>query len=206
MKNKLLPYGRHFIDKKDINEVVKTLKSSSITQGPTIQKFENKIKKFVKCRYAVAVSSCTAGMHIALLASGFKKNNTLLTSPISFVSTANVSKFCSGKVKFADINLEDVNISIEKIRKAFKKNKINAVIPVHFAGKAANIKQIRKTVRDKTILIEDAAHAFGSKYDDGTMVGYCKYSNATVFSFHPVKSIACGDRLRVMVWVKQVKA
>lgn len=190
---KTIPYGRHFIDKDDIKNVVKVLKSGSITQGPTIEVFENKIKKIVKCRYAVAVSSCTAGMHIALLACGFKKNNTLLTSPISFVSTANVSKFCNGKVKFADIDLDDINIDPDNVKKQFKKNKIDAVIPVHFAGKASKVKNIRKIIGKKTILIEDAAHAFGAKYRDGTMVGSCKHSDATVFSFHPVKSIACGE-------------
>ena len=193
MKKKIIPYGRHFIDHHDINEVVKTLKSGSITQGPTIEIFENKIKKLVKCRYAVAVSSCTAGMHIALLACGFKTNNTLLTSPISFVSTANVSKFCNGRVKFADINLDDINIDPNKVKQQFKKNKIDAIISVHFAGKASKVKDIRKIIGKKTILIEDAAHAFGAKYEDGSMVGSCKHSDATVFSFHPVKSIACGE-------------
>ena len=193
MRSKIIPYGKHYIDERDINAVIKNLKSGSLTQGPTIEKFENKIKKIVNCRYAVAVSSCTAGMHIALLSSGFKKNNTLLTTPISFVSTANVSKFCDGKVKFADISLQDINISTDIIKKIIKKNKIDAVIPVHFAGKASDVKLIRKLIGKKTILIEDAAHAFGAKYDDGTMVGSCKYSNATVFSFHPVKSIATGE-------------
>jgi UDP-4-amino-4,6-dideoxy-N-acetyl-beta-L-altrosamine transaminase len=193
MRSKIIPYGKHYIDERDINAVIKNLKSGSLTQGPTIEKFENKIKEIVNCRYAVAVSSCTAGMHIALLSSGFKKNNTLLTTPISFVSTANASKFCNGKVKFADISLQDINISTDIIKKIIKKNKINAVIPVHFAGKASDVKLIRKLIGKKTILIEDAAHAFGAKYDDGTMVGSCKYSNATVFSFHPVKTIACGE-------------
>ena len=95
MRSKIIPYGKHYIDERDINAVIKNLKSGSLTQGPTIEKFENKIKEIVNCRYAVAVSSCTAGMHIALLSSGFKKNNTLLTTPISFVSTANASKFCT---------------------------------------------------------------------------------------------------------------
>ena len=121
MKNKIIPYGKHYIDDRDINAVIKNLKSGSLTQGCTIEKFENKIKKLVKCNYAVAVSSCTAGMHIALLSAGFKKNNTLLTSPLSFVSTANVSKFCGGKVKFADINLHDLNISPEIVKKKNKK-------------------------------------------------------------------------------------
>ncbi len=193
MKNKIIPYGKHYIDNRDINAVIKNLKSGSLTQGPAIEKFEDKIKKLVKCNYAVAVSSCTAGMHIALLSAGFKKNDILLTSPISFVSTANVSKFCGGKVKFVDINLDDLNISPEILKKKIKKIKVNAVIPVHFSGKASNVKLIRKIVGRRVILIEDAAHAFGAKYDDGTMVGSCKYSNATVFSFHPVKSIATGE-------------
>jgi perosamine synthetase len=190
---KIIPYGKHFIDSKDIKSVIKNLKSGSITQGPTIEKFENKIKKIVNCKYAVAVSSCTAGMHISLIACGFKKDNTLLTSPITFVSTANVSKFCGGRVSFADIDLNDINISLDKIKKKIKHQKIDAIIPVHFAGKAFNTKKLKKIINKKTIIIEDAAHALGAKYEDGTMVGSCKYSHTTVFSFHPVKSIACGE-------------
>tara|TARA_B100000963_G_scaffold187057_1_gene162746 strand:- start:32509 stop:33702 length:1194 start_codon:yes stop_codon:yes gene_type:complete len=190
---KIIPYGKHFIDSKDIKSVIKNLKSGSITQGPTIEKFENKIKKILNCKYAVAVSSCTAGMHISLIACGFKKENTLLTSPISFVSTANVSKFCGGKVSFADIDLNDINISLDKIKKKIKKRKIDAIIPVHFAGKAFETKKLKRIINKKTIIIEDAAHALGAKYEDGTMVGSCKHSHATVFSFHPVKSIACGE-------------
>lgn len=96
-------------------------------------------------------------------------------------------------MKFVDINLDDLNISPEILKKKIKKIKVNAVIPVHFSGKASNVKLIRKIIGRRVILIEDAAHAFGAKYDDGTMVGSCKYSNATVFSFHPVKSIATGE-------------
>ena len=93
---KKIPYGKHFIDKKDIDSVKKVLLSNSITQGPTIIEFEKKVAKYVQSKYAVAVSSCTAGMHISMIACGFKKNSKLLTSPITFVSTANVALFCGG--------------------------------------------------------------------------------------------------------------
>ena len=188
---KIIPYGKHYIDNNDIRAVVANLKSGSLTQGPKILQFENAIKKYVNCKYAVAVSSCTAGMHISLLAVGFKKDNLLLTSPLSFVSTANVGILCNGKVDFADIESSSLNFSISEIKK--KNNKYKAIIPVHFAGKAFNIKKLRKSISKKTFIIEDAAHAFGSKHEDGSMVGSCKHSDATVFSFHPVKTLACGE-------------
>ena len=107
------------------------------------------------------------------------------------MSTANVSKFCGGKVSFADIDLNDINISLDKIKK-IKKRKIDAIIPVILLERHLR-KKLKRIINKKTIIIEDAAHALGAKYEDGTMVGSCKHSHATVFSFHPVKSIACGE-------------
>ncbi len=190
---KKIPYGKHFIDKKDIDSVKKVLLSNSITQGPTILEFEKKVAKYVQSKYAVAVSSCTAGMHISMIACGFKKNSKLLTSPITFVSTANVALFCGGKVDFADIDKETINLSLREIKKKIKDKKYDVVIPVHFSGNAFDTKKLKKILDKKTKIIEDAAHGLGSKYKDGSMVGSCKYSDATVFSFHPVKTIACGE-------------
>ncbi len=194
MKN-IIPYGKHFIDQADIKSVEKVLRSNSITQGPQIEKFEKKIARYVNSKYAVAVSSCTAGMHISLQACGVNSSKKVLTSPITFVSTANVIKFCKAKLDFVDIDKKTINLSLDILKKNYcdKKKKFHAIIPVHFAGNAFDTKKLREMIDKNTYIIEDAAHALGSKYKDGTMVGSCKFSDATVFSFHPVKTIACGE-------------
>ena len=188
-----IPYGKHSIDQSDINAVIKNLKSNSITQGPQIEKFENAIREYVNCKYAVAVSSCTAGMHLALLSVGFKEKDKLLTSPLSFVSSANVGRKCGGEVDFVDIDLKTLNFSLDIFKSQYSKKRFKALIPVHFSGNAMDMSKLKKIVKNRSYIIEDAAHAFGARYKDGTMVGSCKYSDATVFSFHPVKTIACGE-------------
>lgn len=189
-----IPYGKHFIDKDDIKNVSKVLKARSITQGPLISKFENAICKLLKVKYAVAVSSCTAGLHIAIQAIK-KKKTQVLTSPVSFVSTANSVLFNDLKPIFVDINSQNLNIDFEKVKLAVKKNKkIRAIIPVHLGGVASGSKEIFKTAKKKNIfVIEDAAHSFGGKYEDGSLIGSCKYADMSVFSFHPVKTITTGE-------------
>ena len=190
----MIPYGKHYIDKEDIKSVVKVLKSKNLTQGPVVKKFENSICKYVGSKYAVAVSSCTAGLHLAAIVAKKLKKGSLLTSPISFVSTANSSIFTGGKTIFADIEQDTANISIQEIKKILKKEMVGSISPVHFGGLPSNMKAIKKiNSKNKAIIYEDAAHAFGAKYDKKNMVGCCKYSDMTVFSFHPVKSIAMGE-------------
>lgn len=189
-----IPYGKHFIDKDDIKNVSKVLKTQSITQGPLINKFEKAICKLLKVKYAVAVSSCTAGLHIAVQAVK-KMNSQILTSPVSFVSTANSALFNGLKPIFVDINLKNLNIDPEKVKSAIKKNnKIKVIIPVHLGGVASGSKEIFKIAKKKNIyVIEDAAHSFGGKYEDGSLIGSCKYADMSVFSFHPVKTITTGE-------------
>jgi len=189
----MIPYGKHHINKDDIRSVIKVLKSNHLTQGPLIKIFENKIANYVGAKYAVAVSSCTAGLHLSAIVSNLKKNKTLLTSPITFVSTANSSLFCGGKTIFADVDSK-INISTEEVNKICSKHKIDAISPVHFGGLPCDMKQLKK-IADKhgATIYEDAAHAFGANLSDGSKVGSCKYSDMTVFSFHPVKSIATGE-------------
>jgi perosamine synthetase len=185
-------YSKQFLDDQDINEVVKSLKNQFLTQGPKINEFEKKIAKYVGSKYAVAVSSCTAGLHIALKAINFEKKDTLLTSTISFVSTSNVAYFMGGKTLFLDID-KNLGISISDLKKKVNK-KIKAIIPVHMSGCALNMREIRNISKKYKIpIIEDCAHALGGKYQDKTMVGNCKYSDMSVFSFHPVKSITTGE-------------
>ena len=191
----IIPYGKHYIDKKDISEVVKTLQSSNLTQGPKIEELEKKICAYVGSKYAVAVSSATAGLHLSTLALGIKKGDNIITSPITFVSTASIGIYSGANPVFSDIDPNTVNLSPEILDK--KLNSIRTkkfIIPVHFGGLPCDMKEIKK-IGDKTnsIIIEDAAHALGSKYSDGSFVGNCKYSDATVFSLHPVKIIAAGE-------------
>ncbi len=191
----IIPYGKHYIDKKDISEVVKTLQSSNLTQGPKIEELEKKICTHVGCKYAVAVSSATAGLHLATLALGIKKGDKIITSPITFVSTASIGYYSGADPVFSDIDPKTVNLSAEILDKTLNSIRNNKfIIPVHFGGLPCDMKRIKK-IGDKTnsVIIEDAAHALGSKYSDGSMVGNCKYSDATVFSLHPVKIIAAGE-------------
>ena len=190
-----IPYGLHYIDSNDIKSVSKALKRNLITQGPIIREFEKKICKVVKVKYAVAVSSCTAGLHIALKAIENKNKKKVITSPISFASTANIIKLNNKKLNFTDIDRETLNISTESLKRSIMKDKnILSVIPVHLGGYAANSKEIYKLCKKKKIfVIEDAAHSFGANYNKEFKVGSCKYSDMTVFSFHPVKTLTTGE-------------
>mgnify|MGYP001241352180 CR=1 FL=1 len=192
---KFHPYGKHHLFRSDIKEVNKVLFSNNLTQGPKIDEFEKKIANFVGSKYAVAVSSCSAGLHLACKVAGLNKSNKFITSPNTFVSTANAGLHCGSKVIFSDISLKTGNLDFEILKNLLKKEKnVKAIIPVHFSGMPFNTKILKNYLRKKKIfIIEDAAHALGSKYNDGSMVGCCKYSDMTVFSFHPVKSIACGE-------------
>ena len=175
----MIPYGKHHIDKDDIKAVIKVLKSENLTQGPLIDYFEKKVSKYVGAKYSVAIVS------------KINKGKVLLTSAITFASTANSALFCGGETIFADIDKSTINISIDSIKNSISKNKVHAIAPVHFSGLACDMKEIKEIGKKiNAIIFEDAAHAFGAKYSDGSKVGSCKYSDMTIFSFHPVKSIA----------------
>ena len=190
----MIPYGRHHIDGEDIKSVIKVLKSDNLTQGPLISAFENEISKYVGVKYSVVVASCTAGLHLASIVSKLKKGKKLLTSPITFVATANSSLYCGAETIFADIDSSTINISTESIKEVISKNKIHAIAPVHFGGLPCDMKKIKEIANKiNAVTYEDAAHAFGASFQDGSKVGSCKYSDMTVFSFHPVKSIAMGE-------------
>ncbi len=119
----MIPYSKQFIDQKDIKMVVNSLRGKFITQGPKVEEFEKKICKIVKCKYAVAVSSCSAGLHIASIASGLKRGSTMLTTPNTFCSTANSALHCGAKVEFSDININTGNICLDNILKIINKKK-----------------------------------------------------------------------------------
>ncbi|OGP10599.1 MAG: UDP-4-amino-4,6-dideoxy-N-acetyl-beta-L-altrosamine transaminase [Deltaproteobacteria bacterium GWA2_45_12] len=191
----MIPYGKHHIDEEDIQAVVDVLKSGILTQGPAIEAFEQAIAGYVGVQYAVAVSSGTAALHLAALAAGVGPGTSLITSPITFVASANAGLYVGGRVVFADIDPDTINMSPLALREAIVRNPdARAVIPVHFAGLPCDMPTI-KSLADQAgaVVIEDAAHALGALYPDGRRVGSCAYSLMTIFSFHPVKAIAAGE-------------
>jgi UDP-4-amino-4,6-dideoxy-N-acetyl-beta-L-altrosamine transaminase len=191
----MIPYGCHHIDDEDIQAVVDVLRNGFLTQGPLIEKFEQAVATYVGVKYALAVSSGTAGLHLAALAAGVGPKKTLITSPMTFVASANAALYAGGRPDFADIDPDTINISPSHLRESLSRNPdVRAIAPVHFAGLPCNMQEI-KSIADESgaIVIEDAAHALGSQYPDGKRVGCCADSLMTIFSFHPVKAIAAGE-------------
>jgi UDP-4-amino-4,6-dideoxy-N-acetyl-beta-L-altrosamine transaminase len=187
-----IPYGRQNIDQKDIAEVISVLKSDWITQGSKIEEFERKICEYTRAKYSVVVSSGAAALHLAALASGISPGDEVITSPLTFVASANCILYCGGTPVFADIEIDTGNISPKEIIKKITK-KTKGIIPVHYAGHACNLEEIQKIAKKyKLFVIEDAAHALGAEYKKDK-IGSCKYSDMTIFSFHPVKSITTGE-------------
>ena len=185
----MIPYSKHYIDEEDIDSVVKILKNKSITQGEVVQKLEKKVSNYVNSKYAVAVTSCSAGLHIAANVLGIKNKN-VVTSPITFASTASSILHNGGKLKFVDIAKENINIDLRKIEKL--NFAVNTIIPIHFSGAAVELKYFKKN-NPEIKIIEDSAHALGSKYKTGDMVGSCKFSDISIFSLHPAKTITSGE-------------
>ncbi len=198
MKKIFIPYGRHQISEEDIQSVVKTLKSSHITQGSAVPEFEENISKKVLSKYSICVNSATSALHLACLALEVSKGDIVWTTPISFVASANCALYCGAKIDFVDINplsgLVDVDNLELKLEDAFKKNKLPKVfIPVHLAGTSCDMERIYDLSKKYGFsIIEDASHAIGGTYKDKP-VGCCIYSSITVFSFHPVKIITSGE-------------
>lgn len=191
----MIPYGKHHIDEEDIQAVVDVLRSGVLTQGPAVEAFEQAVANYVGVKYAIAVSSGTAALHLAALAAGVGPGSSLITSPITFVASANAALYVGGRVVFADIDLDTVNLSPDAFKLALEANSdVRAVIPVHFAGLPCDMLRI-KSLADQAsvVVIEDAAHALGARYPDGQRVGSCAHSLMTIFSFHPVKAIAAGE-------------
>lgn len=192
---KIIPYGRHYIDNEDIKAVENVLRYKNLTQGSEVELFEQEVASYVGAKYAVAMSSWTAGLHMANLALGLKKGDQVVTSPITFVATSNSTIYCGAEPVFSDIDNNSINLCPKKLENTLSINSnIKTIIPVHYAGVPCDMESIFTLAKKYNLsIIEDAAHALGSKYKDGSMVGSCKYSDMTGFSFHPVKSIAAGE-------------
>ena len=181
-----IPYGKHYIDQEDINAVVEALQADYIATGPGIDEFENAFAAYVGAKYAVAVSSGTAALHACSYAIGIQEGDEVITTPMTFVSTASSIMFCQGTPVFSDIDEHTYNIDPEDIERKIT-SRTKAIIPVHFTGRPCNMKRIHEIARKHGLkVIEDAAHAHGADYY-GNKIGRCEYSNLTAFSFHPVK-------------------
>ena len=190
----MIPYSRQTITILDALYVARQVKFRSLTQGSEIQKFEKSVSDYVGAKYAVAVSSATAGLHIAHLALGHPLGAKVVTSPISFVASANSIIYAGQSPVFVDVEVNSGNLSVEKLAETLGSQNINTVVPVHYAGNPCDMKKIHELCKKQNIsIIEDAAHALGSNYITGEKIGSCKYSDLTVFSFHPVKSITTGE-------------
>ncbi|WP_133511736.1 UDP-4-amino-4,6-dideoxy-N-acetyl-beta-L-altrosamine transaminase [Candidatus Thiosymbion oneisti] len=194
----MIPYGRHDITEGDIAAVVAVLRSDFITQGPVIERFEKAVAGYCGASHGIAVNSATSALHIACLALGLGAGDRLWTSPITFVASANCGRYCGAQVDFVDIDPLTYNLSVEalaaKLAQAETRGTLPKVlVPVHFAGQSCDMVGIRALAdRYGFKILEDASHAIGGRYRDEP-VGSCKYSDITVFSFHPVKIITTGE-------------
>ena len=189
----MIGYGHQYIDDSDIEAVVKVLKSDYLTQGPSVSQFEKTICEITGAKYCVSVSNATAGLHIAVAALELEDGSEGITTPNTFLASSNCMVYNNVKPVFADINPVSYNIDPAEIEKHIT-DKTKLLIPVHFAGLPCEMEKISSIAKEhKLHVIEDAAHAIGSQYADGSYVGNCKYSDMTVFSFHPVKTITTGE-------------
>lgn len=185
-----ISYGHQFIDEKDIEAVVRVLKSDYLTCGPEIEKLERKLCKLTGAKYAVALSNGTAALHGACYAAGIKKGDEVITTPITFVASANCALYCGAVPIFADINEETFNIDPERIAEKVTP-KTRAVVAVDYTGQAVELDKIREICHRKgLVLIEDGAHSIGTMYK-GIPVG--RIADMTTFSFHPVKTVTGGE-------------
>jgi len=193
-----IPYGRQWIDDDDIKAVVDVLRSDWMTQGPKVKEFEERFAEYCGVKYAVAVTSGTAALHLACLAAGIGKGDELITSPITFAASSNCALYVGATPVFVDIDPETICLDNNKLKQYLsdrsKADKAKVVVPVHFAGLPCDIEAIHRTAFDNgLVVIEDACHALGAQYPSGERTGSCRYSDMTVFSFHPVKHIATGE-------------
>lgn len=194
----MIPYGRQEISEADIQTVVDILRSDFLTQGPAVPAFEQAVSRYTGAKHAIAVNSATSALHIACLALGIGKGDLVWTSPITFVASANCALYCGAEVDFVDIDPQTYNLSAdslaEKLVAAEKIGRLpKVVIPVHLCGQPCDMESIHQlSLHYGFKVIEDASHAIGGKYKNEP-IGSARYSDITVFSFHPVKIITTGE-------------
>ncbi len=198
---KIIPYGRQHITEEDIQAVTNALQSDYLTQGPAIQAFEEAFAQYIGVTYAVAVANGTAALHLSTLALQVKPGEKVITTPITFAASANCVRYCGGEVVFADIDPDTYLLDIRQVRtllEAAPRGTYQGIIPVDFAGRAVNLEEFRALADEFGLwIIEDACHAPGASFvnSQGETIacGSGKYADLAIFSFHPVKHIACGE-------------
>lgn len=188
-----LPYGTQMIDEADIESVIEVLRAPYLTQGPRVEMFERSIAERVGAKYCVAFCNATSGLHCAVKALEIDEGCEGITSPNTFVASSNCMVYNGLVPVFADIDPRTYNVTADTIKERLT-DRTRVLIPVHFAGQACDMAAIGGLAKSRSLrVIEDAAHAIGSLYADGSPVGNCRYSDMTVFSFHPVKTVTCAE-------------
>ena len=194
----MIPYGRQDISETDIQAVVDVLRSDFLTQGPAVPAFESAVASNCGTQHAIAVNSATSALHIACLALGVGKGDIVWTTPITFVASANCALYCGARVDFVDIDSRTYNLSVEKLQEKLEASKKTGrlpkvVIPVHLCGQPCDMAAIFELSKQYGFkVIEDASHAIGGQYKSEP-IGNCRFSDITIFSFHPVKIITTGE-------------
>jgi len=196
-----IPYGKQHITQEDEAAIIKALHHDYLTQGPMVKEFEENFSNFVGSKYASAVSNGTAALHLCAMALGVNKHSHVITSPITFSASANCVRYCGGTVHFVDIDEKSATLDINKVEDYIKANpniKFSGIIPVDFAGYAVNLEDFRSLADKHNLwIIEDACHAPGASFKNSNgklnMAGNGAYADLSIFSFHPVKHIACGE-------------
>jgi UDP-4-amino-4,6-dideoxy-N-acetyl-beta-L-altrosamine transaminase len=199
--NNVIPYGKQHITDSDIQAVIDTLKSDYLTQGPKILEFEQAFAQYIGCKYAVAVANGTAALHLCTLALEVKPGDKVITTPITFAASANCIRYCGGEVEFADIDPETYLLDINAVKKLLEnapRGTYKGIIPVDFAGRAVNLEAFKQLADEYGCwIIEDACHAPGGYFIDSNETkqgcGNGSFADLAIFSFHPVKHIACGE-------------
>ncbi|MDO8651857.1 MAG: UDP-4-amino-4,6-dideoxy-N-acetyl-beta-L-altrosamine transaminase [Undibacterium sp.] len=193
-----IPYGRQDVDQNDIDAVISVLKSDFLTQGPAVPRFETAVATYCDAKYAIAVNSATSALHIACLALDVGPGDVVWTTPITFVASANCARYCGAEVDFVDIDEQTYNLSptklAEKLLVAQAQGKLpKVVIPVHLSGQSCDMEAIYQlSLQYGFKVIEDASHAIGGRYKNQA-IGNSRYSDVTIFSFHPVKIITTAE-------------
>ena len=194
----MIPYGKHLVDEQDVEAVVDVLRNQFLTQGSIVPKFEQALCDYTGCQFATAVNSATSGLHVACLAAGVQQGDVVWTVPNSFVASANCALYCGATIDFVDIDATTRNIDVEALAVKLEQASVANVLPkalivVHFSGLSCEMQTIQTLAKKySVILIEDAAHALGGSYQQ-QKIGSCQFSDMTVLSFHPVKSITSAE-------------
>ena len=196
-----IPYGRQHITQADIEAVTKALKADFLTTGPTVAEFEEKFATYVDAKYAIAVSNGTTALHLCTLALGVDQHSKVITTPITFAASANCVRYCGGEVVFADIDPSNVLLDIKKVEQLLEDAPLgtySGIIPVDFAGYPVDLEAFRKLADKYNLwIIEDSCHSPGGYFTDSQNIqqkcGNGKFADLAIFSFHPVKHIACGE-------------